>query len=103
MQQNELLLQIEKNHPPIIIDVRSSFEYKSGHIQGAIHIPFWTVFFTDKLTNVDKTKTMVLYCEHGPRAGLAKLALSCLGFKNTHYLRGHMLAWKRSKLPIEKK
>lgn len=102
MQQKELLKQINKGQAPVIVDVRSKYEYKSGHVPGAIHIPFWTAFTTDKLNGYEKKRTIVMYCEHGPRAGIAKLALSISGFKDIDYLAGHMTAWKKADLPIEK-
>jgi rhodanese-related sulfurtransferase len=43
----------------------------------------------------------VLYCAHGPRAGIAKFALKLSGFDNIVYLEGHMSAWKAAKLPVE--
>ncbi len=101
MQQSELLEQIKKGQAPIIVDVRSGSEYKSGHVPGAIHIPFWTAFSTDKLDAVDKNKSLVLYCAHGPRAGIAKLALSLSGFDKISYLAGHMTAWKKAGLQME--
>ena len=102
MQQNELLEQINKGQAPIIVDVRSGFEFKSGHVSGAIHIPFWTAFTTDKLDKYKKTDNVVMYCEHGPRAGIAKLALSLSGFEHISYLAGHMTAWKKAGLPMQK-
>jgi rhodanese-related sulfurtransferase len=101
MQQNELLARIEKNQSPIIVDVRSSSEYQAGHVPGAIHIPFWTAFTTDKMENYEKNKDIVLYCEHGPRAGIAKFALMLAGFENISYLAGHMIAWKKTSLPVD--
>ena len=100
MQQKELLAQIEKGVTPIIIDVRSGSEYQLGHIPGAIHIPFWSAFTTDKLDSFEKTKEIVLYCEHGPRAGIAKLGFSLSGFSKVSYLAGHMTAWKKSGFPM---
>jgi len=102
MQQDELLAQIQKGQAPLIIDVRSSFEYQASHVPGAIHIPFWTAFTTDKLDSYKKTEPVVLYCEHGPRAGIAKLAISLSGFENISYLAGHMTAWKKAGLPVDK-
>lgn len=102
MQQDELLVQIQKGQAPLIIDARSSFEYQTSHVPGALHIPFWTAFTTDKLDNYEKTEPVVLYCEHGPRAGIAKLAISLSGFENISYLAGHMTAWKKAGLPVEK-
>lgn len=103
MQQDELLAQIKKAPATIIIvDVRSTYEYQSGHVPGAIHIPFWTAFTTDKLDAYEKNSEVVLYCAHGPRAGVAKLALSLSGFEKINYLAGHMSAWNNAGLPVEK-
>ncbi len=103
MQQNELLIQIEKGNAPVIVDVRSNFEYQKSHVPGALHIPFWSTFSTNKLENVAKTDLIILYCEHGPRAGVAKLAFYLSGFKNLKYLSGHMTGWKKLGLPVEPK
>ncbi len=102
MQQDELQTLIKNGQAPVIIDVRSSYEYQASHVPGALHIPFWTAFTTDKLNSYKKTEPVVLYCEHGPRAGIAKLAFSLSGFENISYLAGHMTAWKKAGLPVEK-
>ena len=102
MQQQELLAQISSGTAPVIIDVRSGSEYKSGHVAGALHIPFWSAFTSDKLKGQDKSKPILLYCEHGPRAGIAKLALMLSGFSKIDYLDGHMSGWKKSGLPVER-
>ena len=100
MQQNELLEKIKNGSAPTIVDVRSGGEYQAGHVPGAINIPFWSAFTSDKLDAVDKSKPVVLYCEHGPRAGIAKLALSLSGFEKISYLTGHMTAWKKAGLQM---
>ncbi len=102
MQQQQLLQLIEQENAPVIVDVRSGFEYRSGHVPGAIHVPFWSIFSTGKLEGVDKTQLLVIYCEHGPRAGIAKFGLWLTGFEQIDYLAGHMTAWKKAGLPIEK-
>jgi hydroxyacylglutathione hydrolase len=102
MQQQQLLQLIEQQKAPVIVDVRSGFEYRSGHVPGALHVPFWSIFTTDKLDNVDKTQPLVIYCEHGPRAGIAKFGLWLTGFEHIDYLVGHMTAWKKVGLPMEK-
>jgi sulfur-carrier protein adenylyltransferase/sulfurtransferase len=35
----ELQQQLQSDHPPTVIDVRSYEEYVAGHIPGALHIP----------------------------------------------------------------
>lgn len=101
MTANELLAQIKTDNAPLIIDVRSESEYKSSHVPSAVHIPFWTAFTSNQLDQEDKSQTLVIYCEHGPRAGIAKMAFSLSGFDKIYYLEGHMLAWKKAKLPVE--
>ncbi len=101
MQQQQLLTQINEGKAPIIIDVRSTGEYQSGHVPGAIHVPFWSAFSTDKMDVYKKEDPIVMYCAHGPRAGIAKLAFYLAGFKNLSYLSGHMTAWSKAGLPME--
>lgn len=101
MKNDELVKMIESGHPPLVIDVRSRYEYDQSHVPGAIHIPFWKAFTTDALDQYKSTEKMVLYCEHGPRAGIAKFGLSTSGFENMVYLDGHMSAWKQANLPVE--
>lgn len=98
--QSALLQQMQKSFAPLIIDVRSEYEYQAGHIPAALHIPFWDTFFTEQLQSYSSTQPFVLYCEHGPRAGIAKWGLSMKGFENIRYLQGHMSAWRKAGLPI---
>ena len=99
---NELLGQIKAEQAPLIVDVRSQSEYTSSHVPGALHIPFWAAFTSSQLDQADKTRALVIYCEHGPRAGIAKMAFSWSGFDKIYYLEGHMLGWKKLKLPVDK-
>jgi rhodanese-related sulfurtransferase len=98
--QSALLQQIQESSAPVIIDVRSEYEYQAGHIPAALHIPFWKTFNTEQLQSYSTTQPFVLYCEHGPRAGIAKWGLSVRGFENIRYLQGHMSAWRKAGLPI---
>jgi len=102
IQQTELLTLIQSKQRPVIIDVRSSMEYNAGHIPHAYHIPFWLSFTSRALNAAPKPQTLILYCEHGPRAGIAKFAYYLAGFENIRYLEGHMTAWRAAHLPMEK-
>jgi len=97
----DLLRAIETGGAPAIVDVRSGREFEQGHVPGALHIPFWAMLsrFSEIPTTPDEP--VILYCEHGPRAGLAKAALRAAGFHKVLYLEGHMSGWKRAELPQE--
>ncbi len=98
---NELDAQIKSGKAPAIIDVRSRWEYEKGHVPNAVHIPFWSIFWrTDDLA-VTQDDPIVIYCEHGPRAGIVRFALRNAGFTHVLYLEGHMAHWRKQGLPIE--
>ncbi|HEX2768747.1 MAG TPA: rhodanese-like domain-containing protein, partial [Geobacteraceae bacterium] len=50
----------------------------------------------------DKGTEMVLLCELGPRAVIAKALLGAFGYRNVSLLSGHMAGWRRSGLPQER-
>ena len=102
ISQEELIDKINRNSAPAIIDVRSGFEYHSGHIQYAINIPFYSVLWNKKRLPKDKNELLVLICEHGPRAVMAKKLLGIIGRRNVRLLTGHMTEWKKNQLAVIK-
>lgn len=101
MTQNQLLSAIEKNTAPMIVDVRSQSEYESGHVPGALHLPFYAIWSRHSEIKGNTEDTLILYCEQGPRAGIAKFAFWTLGYTNLVYLDGHMSGWKEREFPID--
>ena len=86
---------------PVIVDVRTGREFEAGHVPGAIHVPFYTLLVRQDDVPGPRDRPVVVYCEHGPRAGVARLALRLAGFTDVRYLDGHMSGWKRRGLPQE--
>ena len=73
--KSELDKILEENNY-IIIDVRTSLEYESGHIKDSINIPY------DNLTDsFDKNKTILVYCKSGRRSSIAYDTLTTMGSK----------------------
>ncbi len=102
MQPKDLAKKIKNKQAPCVLDVRSGFEFKSGHIPGAVHVPFLTVPFNKSKFPSDRQALVVVTCEHGPRAQLAKSLLGLVGYRNVELLEGHMSAWRRAGLPMVK-
>ena len=77
-----LLSSIVFSDEPLIIDVRSLDEVKTGIIQDAIHIE-WTQI-DKEINNIDITKDqpIYLYCRSGNRSGKAAVILKKIGFTN---------------------
>jgi len=101
MTAKELAAKLRQPSAPLVIDVRSAHEFRSGHIPGALHIPFWGALLKRSQLPADPQTRIVVTCEHGPRAQLAAAQLGLLGYANVELLEGHMSRWRRAGLPIE--
>jgi hydroxyacylglutathione hydrolase len=102
MQAKELAKQIKTRKVPCIIDVRSGIEYRAGHIPGALHAPTWKILFRLAPLPKERETLLVLTCEHGPRAQMARSLLGLFGYRTVTLLEGHMAGWRRAGLPVEK-
>ena len=93
------LLNNVTNATPIAtsVDVRSSWEYRRGHVPGAKRVPFWSPSQLGNL-QIPHDAPIVIYCELGPRAAWAKWTLQAAGFRNVRYLDGHMARWREAGL-----
>lgn len=69
---------------PIIIDVREPFEYKMGHVKGAINLPPAKLMrgLPDQLADTPKDAEIILYCLSGSRSGASIRILQQYGFTN---------------------
>lgn len=102
MHAKELTARMKSKNPPTVVDVRSGGEFRSGHIPGAIHVPTWKIVLRIDELPKDRNAELVVTCEHGPRAQMAKSIMSALGYRNVALLDGHMSGWRRSGLAVEK-
>jgi hydroxyacylglutathione hydrolase len=102
VKAEELEKRIKARQAPIILDVRSADEFKSGHISEACHAPM--THLLKALQGVCKSKEdlLVIICEHGPRAQIARALLKWHGYKNLELLEGHMAQWRHSGRLIKK-
>ena len=87
---------------PLILDVRSGREFRSGHVPGAIHIPHTSISTRIPALDDYRKRGIVVYCERGPRAYEAEQALLDVGFTKVYHLTGDMAGWRRSGLPVER-
>ena len=75
-KESELEMILTKNNY-IIVDVRTEEEYNESHIKKAINIPYDEM---DDKVNLDKTKTILVYCKSGKRSSIAYNKLKSLGY-----------------------
>jgi rhodanese-related sulfurtransferase len=101
MQASELLERIKSNNAPVVVDTRSEFEFRRGHIPGAINAPVRKILLNRAPLPPDRKRELVVHCEHGQRAALARFFLGLYGYRNTTPLEGDLEDWKKAGLPLE--
>ena len=64
-----------------VVDVRTTDEYASGHVAGAVHADVLDGQFEEQMASLDRTEPVYLYCASGVRSGRAAAILEDLGFQ----------------------
>ena len=96
------LVNLVNREGAVIIDVRDMKEFGSGHIAGAINMPY--VNIDSRIGELDpyKEKPVVLVCKMGQHAGGVGRKLKTQGFENVRRLSGGMAEWSANSLPVVK-
>ena len=85
------------------IDARESYDYKEGHITGAINIPYYEFEeYKNKLENLSKDDPVVTYCS-GTDCELSILLgnqLSSMGYKKVFIFFGGWPEWTDANYPV---
>jgi rhodanese-related sulfurtransferase len=91
-----------KEQPGVVLDVRTPEEYTEGHLPNAQLLNFYDEQFRQKLEQLDKNQTYYVYCRSGGRSSRAVALMRELGFKKVYNLKGGIMDWQASQLPIER-
>ncbi len=98
--QADVLIERNKDNPEfIILDVRTSSEFNSGHIANALNIDYKSSDFKDAIGKLDRDKTYLTYCRSGRRSAKASEIMLELGFEKIYMINGGIFAWDKANLP----
>jgi len=70
----------------LLIDVRTPFEFNSGHLPSAINLPLDQIEIALPRRVKDKSQVLLLHCQSGMRSEVAKRKLKALGYLNVYNL-----------------
>lgn len=83
----------------LLIDVRESGEFRSGHASGAKLIPVGQI--AGKVNDLPKERQIIVMCQSGMRSQQAASLLAKNGFAVLN-VSGGIVNWRRSNLPLVK-
>jgi rhodanese-related sulfurtransferase len=83
---------------PYLLDVRTSQEYKQGHVNGAELIPLDEL--AARIARIPKAREIICICASGSRSSVAARSLIAQGYKASN-MRGGMSRWVRAGLPVK--
>lgn len=84
-----------------LLDVRTSDEYREGHIKNSTNYCVTTNEFVDKMTRLDKEKPVYVYCRSGNRSAKATKILKENGFQKIFEIEGGIISWQQEGLSVE--
>ncbi len=87
----------------LVLDVRTDAEYNGGHIIGSVHVPLNQLKTQIAKLEKHKARPIIATCRTGQRSAGACGILAKDGFEKVYNLRGGIMAWQDSNLPLTKK
>ncbi len=81
-----------------VVDVRELYEWQSGHIKEATHIPLGALPM--QVHTLDKDKVIFLICQSGGRSAHATKLLRDRGFEKAYNVVGGMGEWDMRNFPM---
>ncbi len=86
----DVVAQMNQDAPPFILDVRTTGEFRGGHIPGAQLIPLGEL--GRRTAEIPTDRRVVTVCRSGSRSLMAARQLKKLGF-DVYNMTGGMMAW----------
>ncbi len=85
--------QILKKEDAFILDVRTLDEFRQGCLPGAIQLDVIATSFSQKLDELDRSKSYFVYCQSGKRSTIACIFMANKGFTRVFNLQGGLPKW----------
>ncbi len=84
----------------LVLDVREDKETREGILHGAKNIPVGVLEKRIDEVGKNKERPVLVYCRSGNRSVTASNVLTKHGFTRVNNLKGGIIAWQNSNLPV---
>ena len=81
---NDAVQECRSTPAGILVDVRDTDEFRTGHIPGAVNVPLSKI---EKI-RIPKDRTLYVYCLRGMRSRKAVRQLKRMGYENVRSIGG---------------
>ena len=98
--ESHQLVELIKENPGVLLDVRTPNEVSNGYLENASFIDYYDEDFLEKASWIKKDQPIYVYCHGGGRSAKAANQLISLGFKEVYNLIGGYSKWKDNDFPI---
>jgi rhodanese-related sulfurtransferase len=85
----------------IILDVRTSWEFRKGYIPGARNVNIYSRSFVPLLKTYPRNATYLIYCHSGGRSQAVFQLMKRLAFTRVYHFTGGFSTWKRKGYPVK--
>ncbi len=79
-----------------LIDVRTTEEYESGHIQNALNFDFYSESFQKDILTLEKNSQIILYCRTQNRSTKTADFLKENGYREIKVIEGGITSWVKN-------
>lgn len=91
---------LQRSRPHLLVDVRTSGEFASGHIPGAVNIPLNVL--EQRLIDLPHSKPVIVVCQTGNRSINGAKILMRAGFHDVYNFVGGTSSWQRQGFDLER-
>ena len=98
-EELQALLEPTNGDRPVVLDVREPWEFRQGHVPGAVLIPLGQL--AHKVEELDPDRPVAVICATGNRSQSAAALLGQKNFKKIYNVATGTSGWARQGLPLE--
>jgi len=99
ISSREAKILLEKNKNVFLLDVRTPQENSQARLPGSVLIPMSE--FEQRIKEVPRNKTILVYCAVGSRSKPAAEFLSKNGYKDVYNMTDGIVGWYRNGFPLQ--
>ncbi|MFX0203980.1 MAG: rhodanese-like domain-containing protein [Candidatus Hodarchaeota archaeon] len=82
----------------VLLDVRTDWEFDSGHLKGAVNIPIDEL--EQRIGELNSNERLLVYCRTGNRSRRAVQILLDNGFSKLYHMSAGITAWMDAGYPV---